>query len=88
MPPAKHRTPVVPKKVKAAIEFMLETKPDLRDAAAHVGMNLYELRRAMKKPHVLRYAREERQIALESFCLGSPAALAKVRDESENGWRS
>jgi hypothetical protein len=27
----------------------------------------------------------ERQIALEAFCLGSPAALAKVRDESENG---
>jgi hypothetical protein len=44
-----------------------------------------ELRRAMGRPHVRRYALAERQIALEAFCLGSPAALAKVRDQSENG---
>jgi hypothetical protein len=48
-------------------------------------MSTYELRREMKKPHVRRYALAERQIALEAFCLGSPAALAKVRDQSENG---
>jgi sorbitol-specific phosphotransferase system component IIBC len=39
----------------------------------------------MKKPHVVRYMRVERQTALETFVVGSPAALAKVRDESENG---
>jgi hypothetical protein len=39
----------------------------------------------MAKPHIRRYALAERQRALEVFCLGSPAALAKVRDQSDNG---
>jgi hypothetical protein len=75
----------VPARVKRAIAFLLEQKADLQAAALHAGMSTYELRREMKKPHVRRYALAERQIALESFCLGSPAALAKVRDQSENG---
>ena len=38
MPNAKHRTPVVPAKVKEAIQFMFEqTKYDLAAAAAHAG---------------------------------------------------
>jgi hypothetical protein len=64
---------------------MLEQKPDLQAAAAHAGMRTSELRREMGKARVRRYALAERQIALEAFCLGSPAALLKVRDESENG---
>jgi hypothetical protein len=39
----------------------------------------------MGKAHVRRFSLEQRQLALEAFCLGSPAALAKVRDTSENG---
>jgi hypothetical protein len=38
----------------------------------------------MGRAHVKKYSLEQRQIALEAFCLGSPAALQKVRDESEN----
>jgi hypothetical protein len=85
MPPARKREPIVPARVKAAVAFMLEQKPDLPAAAAHAGMRTSELRREMGKAHVRRYALAERQIALEAFCLGSPAALAKVRDQSENG---
>jgi hypothetical protein len=85
MPPARKREPVVPRRVKAAITYMLEQKPDLQAAAAHPGMSTYELRREMGKPHVRRYALAERKFALDAFCLGSPAALAKVRDQSENG---
>ena len=85
MPPARKREPIVPARVKAAVAFMLEQKPDLPAAAAHAGMRTSELRREMGKAHVRRYALAERQIALEAFCLGSPAALAKVRDRSENG---
>jgi hypothetical protein len=79
MASAKHRDPCVPARVKQAISFVLETKPDLAAAAAHAGISTYELRREMKKAHVIRYMRAERQAALEAFCLGSPAALAKVR---------
>jgi hypothetical protein len=64
---------------------MLQVKPDLVEAARHAGMPAHELRREMGKAHVRRYSLEQRQLALEAFCLGSSAALAKVRDESENG---
>jgi hypothetical protein len=85
MPPARKREPVVPQKVKTAVAFLIEQRADLQAAAAHAGMSTYELRREMGKPHVRRYALAERQLALEAFCLGSPAALAKVRDQCENG---
>jgi hypothetical protein len=42
MPSARKREPVVPKRVRAAIAFMLEQKPDLQAAAAHAGMSTYE----------------------------------------------
>jgi hypothetical protein len=85
MPPARKREPVVPKRVKTAIAFLIEQKADLQLAAAHAGISTYELRRAMGRPNVRRYALEQRQRELEAFCLGSPAALAKVRDQCENG---
>jgi hypothetical protein len=75
----------VPAKVKVAIQFLLEVKDDLRAAAEHAQISLPELRRYMGKPQVRRYSLEQRQLALERFCLGSPAALTKVRDTSENG---
>ena len=84
MPFARKREPIVPGRVKAAIAFMLEQQPDLQAAAAHAGMRTSELRREMGKAHVRRYALAERQIALEAFCLGSPAALTEIRDTSEN----
>jgi hypothetical protein len=38
----------------------------------------------MGKPEVRRYSLAQRQVALETFCLGSPAALTEIRDTSEN----
>jgi hypothetical protein len=75
----------VPAKVKVAVAYLLEVKDDLQAAALHAGISLPELRRYMGKPQVRRYSLEQRQIALERFCLGSPAALTRVRDGSENG---
>jgi hypothetical protein len=75
----------VPAKVKVAVEFLLEQKDDLQAAALYAGISMRELKRYMGKPQVRRYALEQRQLALERFCLHSPAALARVRDTSENG---
>jgi hypothetical protein len=75
----------VPDRIKVAIAFLIEEKNDLREAAAHAGTTLRELKRYMGLPQVRRYSLEQRQIALEKFCLGSPAALEKVRSTSENG---
>jgi predicted HTH domain antitoxin len=75
----------VPERVKVAIAFLLEQKDDLAAAAEHAGMTLRELKRSMGRPQVRRYSLEQRQVALEIFCLRSPAALARVRDTSDNG---
>jgi hypothetical protein len=75
----------IPAKVKVAIEYLINQKADYQAAALHAQITTLELRRSMGQPHIRRYALEQRQLALEAFCLGSPAALAKVRDLSENG---
>jgi hypothetical protein len=75
----------IPAKVKVAIAYLLEVKDDLRLAAEHAQISLLELRRYMGKPQCRRYSLEMRQIALERFCMGSPLALTRVRDTSENG---
>jgi hypothetical protein len=77
--------PAVPRRVREAVRFMLEVKPDIVAAALHAGLPAHELRREMGRSHVRRFSLEQRQLKLEEFCLGSPAALAKVRDESPNG---
>jgi hypothetical protein len=75
----------IPAKVKVAIGYLLEVKDDLAAAAQHAQISLLELRRYMGKPQCRRYSLEQRQLALEKFCLGSPLALTRVRDTSENG---
>jgi hypothetical protein len=81
---AKHKEPAVPARIKTAIAFLIEQKADLQAAAAAAGLSMRELRRYMGQPHVRRYSLEQRQLALEAFCLGSPAALTEIRDTSEN----
>jgi hypothetical protein len=85
MPKERDLIPSISPQVKRAIQYMVDTKADILAAAAHAGMKHYELRRQLGKPHVRQYGFTQRQIAIEAFCLGSPAALSKVRDESENG---
>jgi hypothetical protein len=85
MPPIEKRDPSVGPQLRAAIQYMIDEKADIVEAALHAKMKPYELRRQLGKPHVRRYALAQRQIALEVFCAGSPAALTKVRDTSENG---
>jgi hypothetical protein len=81
---ARARRENIPTKVKTAITFMVEQKADYQAAALHAGITTWELRRSMGLPHVMRYAREQKQLALERFCLGSAAALTEIRDTSLN----
>jgi hypothetical protein len=61
----------IPAKVKVAIAFLVERQNDMRAAAEFAGLSVYELRRSLMAPHIRRYALEQRQVALEAFCLGS-----------------
>lgn len=86
MPPAKHRTPIVPAKVKTVVATLLaQSTYDLAAAAKEAGLTTYRLREYMKRPEVVRYVRDERKALIDEVCAGNPAALARVRDTSENG---
>jgi hypothetical protein len=53
MPPAKHRTPLVPAKVKVALDLLFnDPNADLASAAEAVGMPTNRLRDQLKLPHV------------------------------------
>src|ERR1700722_1171912 len=85
MPPAKHRTPVVPAKVKVALDLLFnDPNADLASAAAAVGMPTNRLRDQLKLPHVRRYATQERAAFVEALCCGDPGALKEIRDTSPN----
>jgi hypothetical protein len=85
MPNAKHRTPVVPAKVKTAVEHLFDDpKSDLAAAAAHAGLSTYRLRNELKKPHVRTWIWHERRLLLDALCAQNPAALKAIRDTSEN----
>src|SRR5262245_28580122 len=79
------RPPSVGPKVKAAIAALLSSaRPSLYDAAKTAGLRTYDLREALKSPHVRRYFDEERQAVIEAFAGANPAALAEIRDTSPN----
>jgi hypothetical protein len=85
MPPAKHREPIVPAKVKAAVEFLFTTpNADLHSAAQHAGITTYKLRSSMMQPHVLRWLLTEKQARLEAASAGNIGALLEVRDKADN----
>jgi hypothetical protein len=85
MPPAKHREPIIPQKVKVLIEELLHQRVyDLAAAAEKASLSTYWARRYLQRPNILRYFREERAAILEEICAGNAAALAAVR-LSENG---
>jgi hypothetical protein len=72
MPPAKHRTPAVPAKMKIVIAELLQQRVyDLAAAAAKAGLTHYWARRYLQRPDILRYFREERAAMLEEICAGN-----------------
>jgi hypothetical protein len=67
MPPARKREPVVPQKVRDAVEYMFTTPgATLQSAAKHVGLPTFKLRFAMSQPHCLRWMLQEKQARLGS----------------------
>jgi hypothetical protein len=85
MPPARKREPIVPAKVKAAVDHMFATPgATLQTAANHVGMVTRMLRFQMTQPHVLRWMLQEKQARLEAASAGNIGALLSVRDYGDN----
>jgi hypothetical protein len=85
MPTARKREPIVPQKVRDAVEYMFSTPgATLQSAAAHVGWITRKLRFQMQQPHVLRWMLAEKQARLEVASAGNLEALLAVRDHGDN----
>jgi hypothetical protein len=53
-------------------------------AAAKAGVPARSMRRALHRPYVLKYLREERQVLLAAISTATPLRLAQLRDQSSN----
>jgi hypothetical protein len=79
--------PIVPAKVKAAVEILLTLAgaPDYAAIAATVGYrDAHELRKQLMKPVSVRHMRVRKQEVLAQINLHNPERLRRVADESEN----
>jgi hypothetical protein len=72
-------------KLKVAIDCMLFEAASRAEAAAKAGMTDHSLRAALRKPHVMAYFNAGLDVLRTSQRAKNIFALAKVRDESENG---
>lgn len=87
-PPRKHLERSAPGRVtgrlKAALDAMLWENLTDNEAASKFKITVTAIRLALKRPHVARYLREQRQV-LHARELGrNSQALIKIRDESAN----
>jgi hypothetical protein len=85
MPPARKREPIVPQKVRDAVDHMY-TVPGatLQSTAQHVGLTTRKLRYYLGLPHVVRWLLMEKQARLEVASAGNLPALLSVRDFGDN----
>jgi hypothetical protein len=84
MPPARKREPIVPQKVKDAVDYMFAAPgATLQTTAQHIGWKTRKLRFYMTQPHVLRWMLQEKQARLEAASAGNIGALLAVRDRPE-----
>jgi hypothetical protein len=76
MPPARKREPIVPQKVRDAVDHIFTTPgATLQSTAAHIGWTTRKLRFYMTQPHVLRWLLTEKQARLEAASAGNIGAL-------------
>ena len=85
MPPARKREPIVPQKVRDAVDFMFTTPgATLQTAAQHVGWETRKLQFYLGQPHCVRWILQEKQARLEAASAGNLGALLSVRDHRDN----
>ena len=70
--------------LKAALDSMVEDGLMWDQAAVKAGMHVRSMRLALKKPHVLNYLKQARQVFLASVGAGNLRRLAQLRDQDDN----
>jgi hypothetical protein len=82
---ARNKTPPlrITKRVRDAVDIIVETGAEYQQAAAQVGLSTYALRLALAKPHVLAYLRGQLQVlrgAREPRTFHRLCAIADAQD--------
>lgn len=72
-------------KLKTTIDAMVWEGKTWQEGAKVAGMDLRACRRALEKPHVQRYIREQRAAFRSALSTRNETVLADVRDKSLNG---
>jgi hypothetical protein len=70
--------------VKAACDLMIYEAMSWDAAAVKAGLKVQGMRRALRRPQVLKYLRDERQILLAAIATATPLRLAQLRDQDDN----
>lgn len=71
-------------KVAQAITLMIQEGMPWDQAATAVGMPVRTMRRAIAKPHVLKYMKVEREVFRDHICAANIHRLAAIRDHKPN----
>jgi hypothetical protein len=74
----------ITRRVRNAIDAMVEQGLDLKAAAEHGGMSTYRFRLALEKPHVNAYYRNQCQVFRASTTARNIHRLCEIRDAENN----
>ena len=83
---ARNKTPPlrITRRVKDAINAMVERGLDLQAAAAHAGLSTYRFRLALEKPHVNAFYRAQCDVFRGSTLARNIHRLCEIRDAEDN----
>jgi hypothetical protein len=85
--PARRDGRSVPKlgaQLRLALDAMIYEALPWDAAALKAGITVRGMRKAMRRPHVLSYLRDERQVLLAAISTATPLRLAQLRDQNCN----
>jgi hypothetical protein len=85
--PARRDGRSIPKlgmQLRAACDLMIYEAMSWDAAALKAGLKVRGMRKALRRPHVLKYLRDERQVLLAAISTATPLRLAQLRDQSTN----
>ena len=76
-------------KVKRALDLMIfgdddGTPYEWNDAANKVGLSLQHMRKALERPHVIRYLREQKQVFRQSVSASNILHARRIRNQRDN----
>jgi hypothetical protein len=70
--------------LKVACDLIVHDGLYWDQAAVRAGLHVRTMRLAMKRPYVLQYLRQERDVLLASYVAQNPRRLAQLRDQDSN----